>query len=791
MRSSTCLLVALAGLGPHLATGENWFQWRGPHGNGTSPTANPPAEWSEEKNILWKRPIEGEGSSTPILWGDRIFLLSARDTGKVDPSLPRPEEQPERKFGIRHPNTEYEFIVLCLDAEDGEVLWRHSVNRRVPPEGHHGDNNFASASPATDGERLYSWFGSAGLYCHDLEGSLLWKRDLGDASMGASLGEGSSPALYGDRVVLVRDHQGPSYILALDKRSGETLWGRLREEDNSWATPCIVTRNGTTSVVVPGTRSVISYDLEDGKILWKQQGLTDNPIPSPVADDANVYCMTGYRGHSLLALSLSAKIPGSIQWSKDRGTPYTPSPLLSDGLLFFNQSHQPLWSCLRASDGEVLVDRERLPGLNTIYSSPVASRDHIFVTDRGGATLALERSPAFRVVATSRLEDTFHASMALQGDRIYLRGRRFLYSIGRRKQEGLSREQAEAAIQELWKVRSRQLLEEREAEIEGRSITLEGHTLRYLERTFGEAPAKGRSLWISLHGGGGTPAPVNDGQWRNQIRLYQPAEGIYVAPRAPTDTWNLWHRNHVDPLFDRLVENYVIRGLVDPDRVYLMGYSAGGDGVYQLAPRMADRWAAASMMAGHPNDARPENLRNLPFAIFVGAEDSAYSRNQKAAEWQDMLQSLQEADPSGYVHLVRIYPGTGHWMKLQDAESLPWMAAHVRNPWPSTLVWNQNKGITSRFYWLQIPEDHLDRRQAIRAQVDGQSIHIAASDTPALFLRLSDRLLDLDQPVTVTVNGRERYQGMAVRTLGEIEDSLEERADPASASTARIHLQDL
>ena len=221
--------------------------------------------------------------------------------------------------------------------------------------------------------------------------------------------------------------------------------------------------------------------------------------------------------------------------------------------------------------------------------------------------------------------------------------------------------------------------------------TWEGKTLRWLERVFGEAPAGGHSLWISMHGGGGAPANVNDQQWRNQIKLYEPAEGIYVAPRGPSDNWNLWHEAHIDPLFQRLIEDYVVLRGVNPDRVYLMGYSAGGDGVWQLAPRMADRFAAACMMAGHPNEASLLGLRNLPFGIFMGAQDGAYNRNKIAAERAAELARLaQEDTEGGYVHLARLYEGLGHWMERKDAEGVPWMAKFSRQPWPRKVVWQQD-----------------------------------------------------------------------------------------------------
>jgi poly(3-hydroxybutyrate) depolymerase len=354
--------------------------------------------------------------------------------------------------------------------------------------------------------------------------------------------------------------------------------------------------------------------------------------------------------------------------------------------------------------------------------------------------------------------------------------------------DNLTRVGAEAALQTLWSERQSQLREERAAELQSRTIELAGKTLRWAERVFGDAPANGRSLWISMHGGGNAPSRLNDRQWTNQISLYQPAEGIYVAPRAPTDTWNLWHEAHIDPIFDRLIEGYVgLRG-VNPDRVYLLGYSAGGDGVWQLAPRMADRWAAAAMMAGHPNEASLLPLRNLPFALLVGGNDTAYNRNKVAAERAAELGKLREADPGGYEHLARIYPGVPHWMNRRDAEALPWIAERTRNPWPKRVVWLQDDVTHTRFYWLAVPAIEAKVGNKIIAEVDEQSIFLTGDVPKGMVLRLSDELLDLDGSFRVSVNEREVFQGRVPRSTEAIRESLLERADPRSAATAKLTL---
>ena len=423
---------------------ENWHQWRGPNATGASSTAQPPVTWSENKNIQWKVSIPGYGSGSPIVWGNKVFLLTAINTGKVDPSLPKPEDQPKRIFGITHPNTTYEYVVLCLDRITGKTLWRRVATKKIPHEGAHGDNNFASASPTTDGERLYCWFGSAGLFCYNLDGKKIWERDLGETVMGASLGEGCSPVIHNGRLVIVRDHVRQSYIEVLDAKTGKRLWRENRQSGNGWSTPVVVMHSGKTQIITTASGKgrggrlvepgkVVSYNLQSGEIIWQCGGLTDNAIPCPVVDGNAVYCMTGYQGFSLLALPLSAKgdITDSdkILWSKKRGTPYVPSPVLYDGLLYYNQSSQALFSCTDAKTGETYIDRERLKGLANVYSSPVAAAGKIYVTGRNGATLVLKHGKKLETLATNKLNDRLDASPVLAGNQLFLRGRQFLYCI--------------------------------------------------------------------------------------------------------------------------------------------------------------------------------------------------------------------------------------------------------------------------------------------------------------------------------------------------------------------------
>lgn len=359
-------------------------------------------------------------------------------------------------------------------------------------------------------------------------------------------------------------------------------------------------------------------------------------------------------------------------------------------------------------------------------------------------------------------------------------------AVGAEVPKPLTRAEAAAALNASVKTIADRSRAERAAELKSGVLTVDGARMPIWATQFGPKSKDGtRPLWISMHGGGGAPAKVNDQQWDNQKRLYQPSEGVYVAPRAPTNEWNLWHQAPVDRLFARLIEDLVICERVDPDRVYLMGYSAGGVGVYQIAPRMADRFAAASMMAGHPNDARPDGLRNLPFAIHVGGDDGAFDRNKVAAQWGIALDALAQADPGAYVHQVEVHAGKGHWMDRDDASAVPWMAKYTRDSRPMKVVWVQDDVTHPRFYWLAVDEPKQGQR--IVAERQGQAINILEAP-PGIVLRilLDDAMLDLDKDVRVTQGGKELFAGRVLRSRAVIERTLQERFDPKAAFTAEV-----
>ena len=351
----------------------------------------------------------------------------------------------------------------------------------------------------------------------------------------------------------------------------------------------------------------------------------------------------------------------------------------------------------------------------------------------------------------------------------------------------LTKADAAAARDLIWKAHAAAVRKERAGEVEGRVLKEGELAMPFAFETFGDKPRGGRSLWISLHGGGGAPAKVNDRQWENQKKLYAVPEGLYLAPRAPTNTWNLWHEPHIDRLFARLIEDLIVLEDVDPDRVYVLGYSAGGDGVYQLAPRLADRWAGAAMMAGHPNGVSLLSLRNLPFALQVGANDAAYDRNKVAAEYGTRLDELRKDDPKGYPHFVKIHGGKGHWMDLEDKAALPWLAKSARDPVPPRVVWKQTGTPHDRLYWLAVPPGTAKLDTLVVAERDGQSVEILkAEGLTDLVVRFDARTADLDKPVTVKRDGKTLYSGTPPRTIATLLRTLAGYGDPKLMFDAEV-----
>ncbi len=408
----------------------SWPQWRGPYATGISTSANPPTEWSETKNIRWKVPLPGRGSSSPIVWGDKVFVLTAVPVGITGDAQHAPR-------GAQNPRGVHKFMVMAFDRQTGKLVWERQAKEQEPHEGSHNDNGtWASSSAFTDGQHLYAYFESFGLYAYDMNGRLIWEKDLGDKRMRNTFGEGSTPALHGNTIVVVWDHLNGdgSFVVALDKRDGKELWRVPRAEIDTWSTPLILDVNGRAQAIVPALQRIRSYDLATGAVVWEGDGLTMNSIPSPVHEDGLVFLMSGFQGNDLRVVRVSeakGNIDGTsaVVWSFDRDTPYVPSPIVVGGVLYFLKTNSGVLSAFDAKTGKPHYQNQRLVAVPNVFASPVSAQGRIYFTGREGSTMVIRSGPAFEVIATNTLDDAFDASPALVDGEMFMRGLRSLYCI--------------------------------------------------------------------------------------------------------------------------------------------------------------------------------------------------------------------------------------------------------------------------------------------------------------------------------------------------------------------------
>lgn len=391
----------------------NWPHWRGESGNGVSTTANPPTQWSATKNVKWKVAVPGLGSSSPVIWEDRVFVTSAVGPGGNKP---------------------LQFTVFCFDRKSGDIKWQKTAVTAVPHQGTHNTNGFASASPCTDGKHVYAHFGSRGLYCYTMDGDLKWKRDdFPPMNTRNGFGEGSSPTLEGDKILVPWDHDGQSFLYALNKLTGKDIWKTPRDASTCWSTPLVVEHAGKKQIVMNGQRIARAYDLETGKELWHCSGQTERPAASPVAKDGVVYVGSGFRGAYLGAFRLDSQgdIKGSksVAWEIDRDTPDVASPLLSSGRIYYYKDKSGVLTCVDAATGKLHFGPVRVPGLQTIYASPIAAGGHVYLTDRNGVTVVIKDADKFEVVATNAVNETVDATPAPVDRELFIRGQKHLFCI--------------------------------------------------------------------------------------------------------------------------------------------------------------------------------------------------------------------------------------------------------------------------------------------------------------------------------------------------------------------------
>ena len=432
---SNCLLADEKDKPRSMAQSDTWPSWRGPLGNGSAINSTPPLEWSEidgiKKNIRWKTKIQGTGHSTPVIWKDKIFLTAAEPFGET--FVAKPDSDP----GAHHnsPVTQkHRFFVICVERATGKINWRTKVNELVPHEGGHNTGSLASASPITDGKNVYAFFGSNGLYCLNFEGKIVWKKQLGKMHTKHNHGEGTSPALYGDTLIVNWDHQGKSFIVAFNKSDGKKIWRVDRDEVTSWSSPIIVSHENRAQVIVAGSKKIRGYDLETGKVVWECAGLSNNVVATPIYSDGIVYVGSSYEFKALFAIDIrgaTGDLTGTkhVLWKRKTRTPYVPSPLLYKKNLYFLTHYQGIMTQVVAKTGEDKIGPFRLPGIRDIYASPVAANDRIYVTDLSGSTIVFSYGEIPRVLSLNRLSESISASAAIVGKEIFLRGKDSLYCI--------------------------------------------------------------------------------------------------------------------------------------------------------------------------------------------------------------------------------------------------------------------------------------------------------------------------------------------------------------------------
>ena len=415
------LVLAGSILGLAVATGHaatvdgHWGHWRGPLGNGVAPAAAPPTEFSDTKNICWKAPLPGRGSSSPVVWDDSVFVTSAVPV----PGSPRA----------------FDFRIFCFDRHSGAERWSRTAIQATPHEGTHETNGYASASPCTDGQHVYAHFGSQGTFCFTMTGEPVWERDFGDMHTRNEFGEGSSPTLAGNLLIVPWDHEGPSKLVAVDAATGKTVWETPRDEPTCWATPLITTDSrGRQQVVMNGENAARGYDLATGKELWQCSGQTVRPCASAVAADGIAYIGSGFRGSFLGAFDLAGdgNLAGGkhVLWTRSQHTPDVASPLLSQGRLYYYKEKTGLLSCIDAASGTPHYETRRLPGMSRTYASPVAAGGHVYLTDRSGRIVVSKDAPTLEVVAENDMGEGVDATPAPVGDALFVRGERHLFCVG-------------------------------------------------------------------------------------------------------------------------------------------------------------------------------------------------------------------------------------------------------------------------------------------------------------------------------------------------------------------------
>jgi len=410
---------------------DNWSHWRGPTGNGVSETAKPPIEWDGEKNVKWKVAIDGKGSGSPVIWEDKVFVVTAVTEGAADA---KPQRRRRRGAPAPKPTKETSYQLMCFNRTNGDLLWNKTAVKKVPHEGLHSTNTYASASPCTDGKHVYADFGSQGIYCYTLDGDLVWKYDkFAPMSTRASFGEGSSPVLAGDKLVVPYDHEGQSKLYAFNKTTGDIVWEVNRDEPSNWGTPMVVEHAGRKQVVTTGENKVRAYDLETGEELWTCGGQSTRPVASPVKFGDMVIVGSSKSSSFMGAFKLDGKgdIEGTekVAWTLRRDTPDIGSPVLSANRLYFYKGKSGNLSCYNVETGKPFFEVTRVKDIRSTYASPVVANGYVYLTGRSGTTVVIKDAEKFEIVGVNSVGEGVDASPAPVGDELFIRSEKHLFCM--------------------------------------------------------------------------------------------------------------------------------------------------------------------------------------------------------------------------------------------------------------------------------------------------------------------------------------------------------------------------
>ncbi|XZE19655.1 PQQ-binding-like beta-propeller repeat protein [Pirellulaceae bacterium SH449] len=416
-RTMTLALSVLAAtVSGQSAYADNWGHWRGVDGNGVAVNVDPPTEFGPSKNLKWRVPIPGRSSGSPVVWGNQVFIVTAAP--------------------ISGERSKLSFRVYCFDRETGKPVWEKTAIEAVPHDPTHSTNTFASASPCTDGEHVYAHFGSQGLFCYTMQGDLVWSKQFGKMRIRNGFGEGSSPTIVDDMIIVPWDHESGSKLFALNKLTGETVWEAKRDEPTCWATPLIATdAKGRRQIVMNGQTAARGYDLKTGEELWKCGGQTQRPCASAVAKDGIAYVASGFRGSFAGAFDMAGKgdLKGTqyVKWTANRNTPDVASPALSGNRMYYYKEKTGLLTCVDILTGRELFSAARIPGVNSTYASPVVANGYVYLTDRQGKITVIKDSDSVEVVATNELEEGVDATPAFVDNELFIRSDSALYCFSK------------------------------------------------------------------------------------------------------------------------------------------------------------------------------------------------------------------------------------------------------------------------------------------------------------------------------------------------------------------------